>query len=153
MQDNRILVVDGDADFREATVGGLKKRGLKAEGAGSGEAALEMIAARAFDVIILNLKTSGPDGIATLREIKRNRPLSEVILLTGHGSADAGIEGMQLGAFDCMVKSSNFDALLEKIQQACDKKAAGDKKIRQAILRDLSAHPSHVPGVLKKGIS
>jgi len=73
-----------------------------------------------------------------------------VILLTGHGTMESSIDGMKLGAFDYILKPANFDALLEKIQQAYEKKATHDEKIRQAIVRDLSAHPSHVLDILKK---
>ena len=146
----RILVVDDEDDFRETMVNRLAKRNLEARGAESGEEALKMIDAQLFDVVILDLKMKGMDGIATLREIKRTKPLIEVILLTGHGSVESGIEGMKLGAFDYILKPANFDALLDKIQQAYDKKAAHDEKIRKAIIRDLSAHPSHVLDMLKK---
>jgi DNA-binding NtrC family response regulator len=150
MQNMRILVVDDEDDFRDTMVNRLTKRSLEARGAESGEEALKMITAQLFDVVILDLKMKGMDGIATLREIKKERPLIEVILLTGHGSVESGIEGMKLGAFDYILKPANFDSLLEKIQQAFDKKAAHDEKIRQAIVRDLSAHPAHVLDMLKK---
>lgn len=150
MEQIRVLVVDDEADFRETMINRLAKREIGAYGADSGEQALEKINAQLYDVVILDLKMPGIDGIETLREIKRQKPLIEVILLTGHGSVESGIEGMKLGAFDYLLKPAKFDMLMEKIQQAFEKKWAHDEKIRQAIIRDLSAHPAHALDLAKK---
>jgi len=64
----------------------------------------------------------GMDGIETLREIKKKKPLTEVIMLTGHASVESGIQGMQLGAFDYVMKPIALDELLEKIRQAYERK-------------------------------
>ncbi|HHP7235521.1 MAG TPA: response regulator [Desulfobacterales bacterium] len=146
----RVLVVDDEADFRETMIKRLTRRDIEADEAESGEKALEMIDKRLYDVIILDLKMEGMDGIAALREIKNVKPLVEVILLTGHGSVESGIEGMKLGAFDYILKPAHFDTLMEKITEAHGKKNAHEEKIRQAIVRDLSAHPSHVMEIIKK---
>lgn len=146
----RILVVDDEDDFRETMVNRLVKRDFDAEGAESGEKALERVNAYLFDVILLDIRMPGIDGITALREIKKIKPLIEVIMLTGHGSVESGIEGMKLGAFDYLLKPCDFNVLLEKIQQAYEKKAAHDDKIRQATIRDLSAHPGRVRELIKK---
>ncbi len=121
METIRVLVVDDEVDFRETMINRLVKRNITAHGAESGEQALESIKTDLYDVIILDLKMKGMDGIATLREIRKDKPLIKVILLTGHGSLESGIEGMKLGAFDFLQKPAYFDLLLEKIQQACGK--------------------------------
>ncbi len=139
MKKIRILVVDDESDFRETMVARLMRRNLSAQGAASGVSALELIKAEPFDVIILDLKMEGMDGIMALRAIKKYEPLIEVILLTGHGSAESSIECMELGAFDYLLKPYDFEMLLEKIQHAYTKKAVREQKIR--ILRDLSAAP------------
>jgi DNA-binding NtrC family response regulator len=146
----RILVVDDEDDFRETMVNRLCKRDFEAEGAESGEKALERVKTYLYDVILLDIRMPGIDGIAALREIKKIKPLIEVIMLTGHGSVESGIEGMKLGAFDYLLKPSDFNVLLDKIRQAYEKKAAHDEKIRQATIRDLSAHPGHVKEIIKK---
>jgi two-component system OmpR family response regulator len=64
----------------------------------------------------------GLDGIDTLREIKRKKPLIEVILLTGHASMESGIEGIKLGAYDYVMKPANLEELIEKMRQAYEKK-------------------------------
>jgi len=75
MEECQILVVDDEADFRETIVKRLQKRRLQVSGAESGEKALEMMAAQTFDVVVLDVKMPGLDGIETLREIKTRNPL------------------------------------------------------------------------------
>ena len=67
---------------------------------------------------IVDIKMPGMDGIETLRHIKKIDPLMEVILLTGHASIEAGIEGIKSGAYDYIIKPCNIDALLDKIEDA-----------------------------------
>ena len=122
MKECQVLVVDDEADFRETIVKRLQKRQLHVSGAESGEKALELMAAQPFDVVVLDVKMPGLDGIETLREIKKKNPLVEVILLTGHASMESGIEGMKLGAFDFVMKPAALDELMEKIRQAYEKK-------------------------------
>jgi DNA-binding NtrC family response regulator len=117
-----VLIVDDEDDFRETLVKRLKKRRLHVSGAESGEKALELMARETFDVVILDVKMPGLDGIETLREMKKKTPLTEVILLTGHASMESGIEGMKLGAFDYIMKPVNIDELLEKMRQAYERK-------------------------------
>lgn len=145
MQTFRILVVDDEADFLETIVNRLLKRSLDAVGVTSGEEALKMLNEQLFDVVLLDIKMpGGMDGIETLREIKRIQPIVEVILLTGHASVETSIEGMKLGAFDYLLKPTNFDNLLHKLAEAFEKKSTHDKKIRDAKIRELIRYPSRV---------
>jgi DNA-binding NtrC family response regulator len=132
----RILVVDDEADFRQTMVNRLSKRNIDASGAENGEKALKLINKSTYDVVILDIRMSGIDGIAVLREIKKIKPLIEVVLLTGHGTVESGIEGMKLGAYDYMLKPLKFDDIFEKIQHAYEKKCVRSEKIRQAFIRD-----------------
>lgn len=117
-----VLIVDDEDDFRETLVKRLHKRQLNVFGAESGLKALELINKLIFDVVVLDVKMPGLDGIDTLREIKKKNPLIEVILLTGHASMESGVEGMDLGAFDYVMKPVNIDDLLEMIRQAYERK-------------------------------
>jgi DNA-binding NtrC family response regulator len=144
------MIVDDEEDFRETLVSRLRKREVDTTAAESGEKALELVGKYLFDVIVLDIRMPGMDGITALREIKKIKPLVEVILLTGHATVESGIEGMRLGAFDYIIKPTNFDALLEKINQAFGRKAAQDDKIQQAIVRDLTAHPARIFQQIKK---
>ncbi len=130
MEEFKILVVDDEDDFRETIVKRLQKRKMKAWGAESGEKALELIEAQPFDVVVLDVKMPGLDGIDTLREIKKRKPLIEVILLTGHASMESGIEGMKLGAYDYVMKPANLEELMEKMRQAYEKKVVFEEQAR-----------------------
>ena len=131
MEEFKILVVDDEDDFRETIVKRLQKRNMTARGAESGEKALELIEAQHFDVVVLDVKMPGLDGIDTLREIKKRKPLIEVILLTGHASMESGIEGMKWGAFDYVMKPANLEELIEKMRQAYEKKVVSEAQARE----------------------
>jgi len=122
MDNFRILIVDDEDDFREAIIKRLKARKIDVEGADSGPRTLEMLDVQDFDVVILDVRMPGMDGIETLREIKRKKPLVEVIILTGHASVETGIQVMQLGAFDYLMKPITLDDLLDKVRQARERR-------------------------------
>ena len=144
MSEFRVLVVDDEDDFRETFVKRLGKRDLDVTGVESGEKALELLDKQLFDVVILDVKMPGMDGVDALREMKIKRPLMEVIMLTGHASVESGIEGMKLGAFDYIMKPADLDELLDKMRKAYEKKAIHEEKIRQAKIKELKVHPSKV---------
>lgn len=118
----RVLIVDDEDDFRETIVKRLNARKILAEGAASGVKALEVLKDKDFDVIVLDVKMPDMDGIETLRHIKKMKPEIEVIMLTGHASVEFGLKGMQLGAFDYVMKPSPLNELLDTIGQAFNKK-------------------------------
>lgn len=135
MREFNVLVVDDEEEFREVTVKILNKRGLIAEAADSGEKALEVLTHNRTDVVLLDVKMPGIDGIETLRRIRALKPLVEVVLLTGHASVESGIEGMKLGAFDYLMKPIETEPLLEKLTAAYEKKRLHQEKIEQALLK------------------
>jgi two-component system OmpR family response regulator len=122
MDNFRVLIVDDENDFREAIIKRLRARQVDVEGADSGPMALDMLAHQDFDVVILDVKMPGMDGIETLRAIKLQKPLVEVIMLTGHASVESGIQGMQLGAFDYVMKPVALDDLMDKLRQANERR-------------------------------
>uniref|UniRef100_A0A7V4G6P4 Response regulator n=1 Tax=Desulfobacca acetoxidans TaxID=60893 RepID=A0A7V4G6P4_9BACT len=122
MEKFRVLIVDDEDDFRETIVKRLRARKLEVEGVESGEAALKAVEAQDFDVVVLDVRMPGLDGIETLKELKKKKPLTEVIMLTGHASVESGIQGMQLGAFDYVMKPVPLDELLDKMRQAYERK-------------------------------
>ena len=123
-----ILIVDDEEDFRVTLVKRLQKRNFQVFGAESGQKALTLMEAMVFDVVVLDVKMPGMDGIETIREMKKKNPLTEVILLTGHASMESGIEGMKLGAFDYVMKPVNIDELLGKIRQAYERKRVQEEE-------------------------
>ncbi|MGD0972051.1 MAG: response regulator [Desulfobaccales bacterium] len=122
MEKFQVLIVDDELDFLETIVKRLRARNIEVSGVESGYLALEALDSRNPDVIILDVKMPGMDGIETLKEIKKKKPLTEVIMLTGHASVESGIQGMQLGAFDYLMKPIALDELLEKVRQAYERK-------------------------------
>ncbi len=150
MSKYRVLVVDDEADFLETFVERLQMRGLNVEGVESGEKALELLKDNLFDVVILDVKMPGMDGVTTLREIKKRWPLTEVIMLTGHASVESGIEGMKLGAYDYIMKPADIDDLMDKMQQAYEVKALHDERIQRAKIKELSIHPRRVLNMVKE---
>jgi DNA-binding NtrC family response regulator len=126
----KTLLVDDEAEFRETLLKRLAKRRLEARGVASGEAALAALQSFAADVILLDVRMPGMDGIETLRSIKKIYPLVEVIMLTGHASMEAAIEGMELGAFDYLMKPMDIDSILFKIQDAYERRCLQQRKIR-----------------------
>ena len=129
METSRVLVVDDEVDFLETVVNRLKKRKFEAEGVTSGEAAVELLKAKPFDVVVLDMKMpGGMDGIETFREMRKIQPYVEVILLTGHASVETSIEGMKLGAFDYLLKPVKFEELLAKLAAAIEKRVSRERK-------------------------
>lgn len=125
-----VLLVDDESEFLETLVKRLKKRKLNATGVSSGEEALRVLSEMPVDVVVLDVKMPGMDGIQTLREIKRICPLVEVIMLTGHANMEVAVEGMELGAFDYLMKPMEIDELLYKLQDAYKKKLIHEQKIK-----------------------
>jgi DNA-binding NtrC family response regulator len=128
----RVLIVDDEAEFVDILVKRLRKRQLDATGVTSGEAALELLNAAPVDVVALDVKMPGMDGLEVLREIKQKHKLVEVVMLTGHASMEVAVEGMDLGAFDYLMKPIQIDDLVYKIQDACQRKRLGEAAARLA---------------------
>jgi DNA-binding NtrC family response regulator len=123
MREVRVLVVDDETDFAVTLAERLRLRGFDAVAVGGADEAMERIhAGFAPDVALLDLKMPEVDGLGTLSLLKRADPRVEAILLTGHGSTQAAIEGMQRGLFDYLVKPVDIGELVEKIEEAAAKR-------------------------------
>jgi two-component system, OmpR family, response regulator len=122
MKKAKVLIVDDEEAFANNIAKLISKRGYDIKAVYSGQSAISALDECDFDVIILDLKMPGLDGLSTLKIIKGKKPSIEVIILTGHGSMDSGIDGIQLGAFDFLMKPVRFDDLYEKVRQAFQRK-------------------------------
>ena len=131
----RILLVDDEEMYLEYLSKRLINRGYDVTKCLTGEEALQRVKTDDFDVIILDVLLPGIDGIETLREINTRKPLSEVIMLTGHTSLESGVEGMRLGAFDYLRKPCNTEELVSKIDEAYHRKISQEERIRKASQR------------------
>ena len=128
-----IMLVDDEVGFVETMTKRLEKRDFKVITALSGDEALEELSKnRNLDVVVLDVKMPGMDGLETLTEIKKTYPLCEVIMLTGHATIESAIEGMKLGAFDYLMKPCEIDTLVSKVEEAGQKKWSHEEKIKQA---------------------
>ena len=118
MADLALLFVDDEIDFLEPLCSRLSRRGVSCTLATSGDVALGLAAAAAFDCAIVDVKLPGMDGLELLRRLRREYPGLPVVLLTGHASVELGVEGMDLGAFDYLLKPIDLDELLDVVRRA-----------------------------------
>ena len=125
-----VLFVDDEEDYLTTLLKRMRKRDVEAAGVGSGEEALSYLDGHPADVVVLDVRMPGMDGIETLRHIKKKAPLTEVIMLTGHASLEAAREGMELGAFDYLMKPVDIDELLYKLEDAYKNKTIQEAKIK-----------------------
>ncbi|MEW6674102.1 MAG: response regulator [Thermodesulfobacteriota bacterium] len=131
----RVLLVDDEVDFVEMLSLRLNEVGERVTPAYSGRECLEILGQKSIDVVILDIRMPGMDGIETLREIKKRFPLVEVMMLTGHGTTETAVEGMKLGAFDYLMKPADFDELRLKLENARKRKDEQEERIRKAEAR------------------
>jgi len=133
----RVLLVDDEEDFVDALAQRLEVRDFDVTTALSGADALERIEDTEIDLVILDVQMPGVDGLEVLRQIKQRKPLIEVIMLTGHATIQTAIDGMKLGAFDFLLKPTETEELVEKINRAFSRKAEHDQRIREAEIADI----------------
>ena len=125
----KVLLVDDEEIMIKYLSRFLIKKGFDVTTAMNGNEALEKIKKQDFIVVLLDVLMPGLDGIDTLREMKKIRPLTEVIMLTGHASVQVAMQGMKLGAFDYLIKPFDQNKLLKKLQMACEKRIFNEKGI------------------------
>ena len=114
----RLLIVDDEKDFVNILSKRIKRRNIDVAKAFSGAEAIQALRGQEFDVAVLDLKMEDMDGIEVLKMLKIMDPKLAVIMLTGHGSAEAAEQGIKLGAFDYLTKPCELKELLEKIMAA-----------------------------------
>lgn len=119
MTERRILIVDDELEFGSTLAERLELRGFTAKAVGgAGEAVTLLASGWAPDVVVLDLMMPGVDGLATLDLVKQHDPRIQVIILTGHGSTESGIVGMQRGLFDYLMKPVDIGELIARINEA-----------------------------------
>jgi len=128
----RLMLVDDEERFLQTTQKLLAKRGHEAITAASGAECLQKLEQGLVHVVILDVKMPEMDGVETLKRIKRKFPLVEVIMLTGHATAESAVEGLKLGATDYLVKPADIEVLVAKAEEAFNKRVALESKIRMA---------------------
>jgi DNA-binding NtrC family response regulator len=115
----RLLLVDDETAFLESAAKVFRRKGIQVLTATRGNKALDILAANPVDVVILDVKMPGLDGIKTLERISANHPETKVILLTGHATMESAAQGMEHGAAGYVVKPADLNELLDKAKKAC----------------------------------
>jgi len=135
-----VLLVDDEVPFVETMTKRLTKRDLDVSTAFNGQEALDKLEqSRSIEVVILDVKMPGMDGLETLGKIRKKYPLVEVVMLTGHATVESAIEGMKLGAFDYLMKPCDMDILISKVGEAAKKKRAHEEKIIEARVKEITS--------------
>ena len=124
----RVLIVDDEQDFANTLAERLALRDFDTEVKKDGEGALAAVEDNPPDVVVLDIRMPGIGGFEVLRRIKATHPQVQVILLTGHGSTGDGIKGMELGAFDYLIKPVDINDLMTKIRDAIGSSAFSIKE-------------------------
>jgi len=121
----RFLVVDDEERFRGNLVKLLTTKGMQAEGAADAEQAFAALRREARDVILLDVRMPGMDGVAALPGLKALAPEADVIVLTGHASVDDAAELLARGASEYLVKPCTVDEILDTVAVVRDRRGAG----------------------------
>lgn len=128
MKKAKILLIDDEVAFTNSMAKLLSVRGYEVATVNSGKEAIRILEAENFDVVVLDLKMPGMDGITTLKEIKRMGLFTETVILTGHGSIDSALDAFDSGAYDYLTKPCALKDLLAKIENARGKKDVTEKR-------------------------
>ncbi len=118
MENIKVLLVDDEEEFVKSLSERVKMRELGSEIALNGEKALQIVKDQVPDVMVLDLKMPGIDGMEVLRRVKKAYPKVEVIILTGHGSEKDEKDARRLGAFDYLQKPVDIESLVQCIRHA-----------------------------------
>ena len=133
-----IMLVDDEVPFVETMAKRLATRNIETITAFSAEEGLEKLKENQnIDVIILDVKMPGMNGLEMLKKIKTGFFRTEVIMLTGHATIEMGIDGMKLGAYDFLTKPCDIEELVSKVKEATKKKREHDDKIKEAEQKNL----------------
>ncbi|MFO7557249.1 MAG: response regulator [Desulfobacterales bacterium] len=144
MEKMKMMLVDDETRFLSTTSKLLAKKGYDVLTASSGAEALEKIRANPVHVVILDVKMPGMDGNETLREIKKQYPMVEVIMLTGHATVESAIDGLKSGAVDYLMKPADITEIIQKAEEAFMRRQNIEEKIRLARLRKLYKSPRSI---------
>lgn len=136
---SKILLVDDEEIFTRNMTKLLTVRGYSVTAVSRGAEAIDVLENEPVDVIVLDLKMPGMDGLATLKEIQKLGFFAQTLILTGHGSIDSALAAMKLGAYDYLAKPCEIDELVAKIEGAWHKKDA-------AVKLDLEDSPLKIGG-------
>jgi len=137
-----VLIVDDDDTLRQILAREFRRTGMRVDALPRGEDVEAAMLERTYDVVLLDMRMAEMDGIATLRKIKHIRPLTEVIMLTGHGSVQNAVQTLKLGAYDFLTKPCDLSHLESAIRNAARARAMRSENL--ALRRALDRHEGSV---------
>jgi len=118
----RVLLIDDETVFVDSLTNVLTRRGIRVQSAPDGYRGLELLTNEGFDVIVLDLRMPGMDGLATLKAIRERDALIPVLLLTGYINVNHVSEALQEGAADLLLKPCPVEKLVSSIENAYERK-------------------------------
>jgi DNA-binding NtrC family response regulator len=149
----RVLVVDDDPAVRQLLVDYLMRHGFTCTTAGSGQDAMEALDGGHFDLVLMDVRMPGVDGITALREIKHQHPAQQVVMMTGSREVEPAVEAMRLGAEDYVMKPFAMREMLGKVSDAIHKGVAATEDASPAAIEglgglatDMALLARHFPG-------
>jgi len=132
----KFLLVDDEKELIETLAQRLRHRGYETDCLFSGKEALKRLEKDKADIVVLDVRMPEFDGVETVKELKKNHPLVEVIMLTGYADIQSAVEAIKYGAFDYLTKPCDIDLLISKAEAAFSK-----KEERESRIRDIRAKP------------
>jgi DNA-binding NtrC family response regulator len=126
----KVLITDDEAGFRASLSRVLSRRGFVVQSCGSGEETLALLAQEPFDVVVLDLRMPGMDGLATLVEIRRRQPLLPVLLLSGMADLPSVTSALAQGVTNFIAKPCPIDTLINAIEDACEQRLLSERAAR-----------------------
>ncbi|MCL5126084.1 MAG: response regulator, partial [Deltaproteobacteria bacterium] len=136
----RVLIVDDEKDFCDILYRVVKKAGFTALIAHDGEMALEMARIGLPDIVLLDVRMPGMDGIEVLRRVKKLNPALPVLMVTAYSGVHDAVEAMKEGAYDYLPKPLDNNALLEKIKTAISHNVCLTERTEPTKKSDLTLH-------------
>jgi len=132
---NTILIVDDEKNIRSSLKGVLEDEGFRTEVVANGEACLEAIEKKQYDLVLLDVWMPGIDGLETLRRIKDGNASPTVVMISGHGTIETAVKCTKLGAFDFIEKPLSIDKLMLVIRHALEQRRLAAQN--EALLNEL----------------
>lgn len=127
-----VLIVDDEKEYTDTLAQRLSIRGFSVTPVYTGQEALDVMDRVDIDAVVLDVNMPGMSGIETLKAMKKLKPITQVIMLTGAATVNNAIEGMKQGAYDFLMKPVDTDVLIEKINECYAIRVKHNERIRQA---------------------
>ena len=130
MTDRRILIVDDELSVRGSLEEWFREDGFQVETAEDGLAAIRAMERGPYDIVLLDLKMPGMDGIAVQKRVREIDPRATIIILTAYASVETAVEALKLGAFDYVTKPVDPDELSNLVRNALNARALAEENVR-----------------------